>query len=737
MAGENDVRITVDADNRTTAAFGAAARGARTVGEATEQVNRQMREAGNRYEQASLRLRQLALRQQAAAERAQRLAREVDATRNAIAAAGVATAEQAQRLQRLTREQDQAATSSRLLTSQYRSNTEQVNDLARAYARAERNAQEALRASLMFGAGARLGPDGSISSGGNPDNGPGFIRRMLSSLPGLGGLAATGAGAAGSATSNPLVGTGLLAAGAGAAALLAPLLGGAVTGAIGGAAGFGGVGLGVAGAIANDPDAFRKQWDGVIQDVTGRWVKASASWMEPVKGSIAEVDRMLRKLPIESILSNSAAYLEPLTKGLTGFGSNLAGGLDSLIRDVGPVVDMLGKRLPKLGTDLGQFFAALGKGSEGGAVALDDVLYAVGRLTKGLGVTLAALGDMYKSIHESVAAVTELGGASADWVARLLDGVPVLDKISEKIKDWREGSKDVEQGTIRFRGSEQAAEDFKRVQDAATEATKAIDDYIKATQKMLDLASGDKSAGLALSQGWIDLNKELKDGARTLDLSTQAGIDNQKALLAQVEAAEAARAAQIALNGSLESVDSANAQFDSNIERIRAMAVALGFNKEQVDALIRSLGVLDVTSAAPKVELTGAQKAMEQGIALGAILNNLDHSYYPRVQVVYGPGISLGNATHHAAGGPTSGMSVVNDWGPGTGELIRTPDGSTVIPAGTGRAMMQNLAGGGGGAQVTVMFTSDGSAHGDYVLELVRGSVSAQGGRAELLGLKR
>lgn len=731
MAGDNDVRITVDADNRTTAAFGAAARGARTVGEATENANRAMRDAGNRAEAAAARMQLLASRQREAAERAQRLARESLALRTSIAATGAATAEQSQRLERLTREQDRAAASARLLTSQQRSATEQVNDLARAYRRAENNAQQALRASLMFGAGARLGPDGSIGAGGNSPSG---LRRLLSGLPGFGGSAASaGTGAAGAATSNPVTGTALIAIGATVAAAVAPLIGGVVAGAVGAAGGIGGVGLGVAGAIANDPDEFRERWDKVIQDVTGRWVRASASWMEPVKGAIAEVDSMLKQLPIESILSNSAAYLEPLTKGLAGFGTGIAGGLDSLVKDAAPIMDMLGTSLPKLGRDIGDTFAVIGKGADGGAVALGDFLSVVGTVSKQIGFLITGLAKTYEAEREVAEGFGHLAGKSADWIADLTAGIPVLDNVSEKIRQFRTDDSNVIKGAVKIGGVDETAAAFRSVTHEAEEAAKAVKDYIDATQLMLDLAAGDKSAGLALSQGWITLNEELRDGKRTLDLNTQAGIDNQTALLTQVEAAEKARQAQLALGVG---VESANAQFDANIERIRATAYQLGYNKTQVDALIKSLGVLDVTSAAPKVELTGAEAAMEQGISLGAILNRLDHTYTAKVQVVYGSGVSLGNALHHAAGGPTSGASVVNDWGPGTGELIRTPDGSTVIPAGTGRAMMQGLGGGGGVQRIEVVFGSDGSRIGDALVEAVASRVSSQGGRPELLGLK-
>lgn len=730
MAGDNDITITVDADNRTTAAFGAAARGARTVGEATENANRALRESGRRYEEAAIRSQQLANRQREAADRTRFLDAQLNTLRRDIIQTGDATGELTAEMVRLERQQNDARLSAQALAVQHGRSAEQVNDLASAYRRAERNAQQALRASLMFGAGARLGPNGEVGAGGSGrDDGPGFLARMLSHLPGLGGLAATGAGAAGSATSNPIVGTALIGVGAAAAAALAPLIGGAIAGAIGGAAGAGGVGLGVAGAIANDPKAFEAQWAGVTDRVKQRWLTSSATWVEPLKGSISEVDKMLQRLPIEDVLRNSAGYLDPLTKGVTGFGTNLAPGLDSLVADVGPVIDMLSKRLPKLGTDFGQFFAAIGKGSKGGAVALDDLLYTVGRLTKGLGVTLSALGDMYSGIHDNVAAISELAGVSADWVANLIDGVPVLDKIAAKIKEFRApGDDDIMQGTIRFRGADQAAEDFKRVAKSAEEAAQAVKDYIEETQKMLDALSGHKSAGLELMQGWLDLNAELKDGKRTLDLNTQAGIDNQKALLDQVEAAEAARASQIALTGD---VGLANQAFDENIERIRRMAYALGFDKQQVDALIASLGVLNVTSAAPKVELTGAKLAMEQGIALGALLNNISHTYTARVQVVPGAGVSLGNALHHAIGGPTSpGLSVINEWGGqsgrGGGEVVSTPAGSMVYGGARARGG-DGAAGGGGPMVVQIQITGDGTAAASYALDVLAHATRLRG----------
>jgi hypothetical protein len=142
-----------------------------------------------------------------------------------------------------------------------------------------------------------------------------------------------------------------------------------------------------------------------------------------------------------------------------------------------------------------------------------------------------------------------------------------------------------------------------------------------------------------------------------------------------------------------------------------------------------------VTKSAPKVELTGAQAAMEQGIALGAILNRISHTYTAKVQVVAGPGISLGNALHHAIGGPTSpGPSIINEWGgqnamQGGGEVVSLPTGSMVYGgAAAATAGAGGGATGGGGVQrVELVVSGDGSASADFVLDVLAKATRLRG----------
>lgn len=138
----------------------------------------------------------------------------------------------------------------------------------------------------------------------------------------------------------------------------------------------------------------------------------------------------------------------------------------------------------------------------------------------------------------------------------------------------------------------------------------------------------------------------------------------------------------------------------------------------------------------PKLELAAqAVHAFVQKVN-NELKNIRDEDVYVRTHFVGGPGQSRGGEFRTggikgaATGGVREGLTMVGEEGR---ELVRLPQGAMVYPnANTSQLMAQ----GGGGGAVQIMFTSDGSPDGDYVLGLVRRSVAAQGGRMELLGLK-
>jgi hypothetical protein len=153
------------------------------------------------------------------------------------------------------------------------------------------------------------------------------------------------------------------------------------------------------------------------------------------------------------------------------------------------------------------------------------------------------------------------------------------------------------------------------------------------------------------------------------------------------------------------------------------------------------------------VQVSGLSTALDQGISLGNALNRIDgNTYTARVVTSY---TTTGKPIPTAFGGAVGGTSRVNDWGTpggayaaggawsgdmaGMGEVIRQPNGSTVIPAGSGRALMRDLATGAGGGHsepAQIIIESGGSRLDDLLVEIIANSIKAKGGRPELLGIK-
>lgn len=85
----------------------------------------------------------------------------------------------------------------------------------------------------------------------------------------------------------------------------------------------------------------------------------------------------------------------------------------------------------------------------------------------------------------------------------------------------------------------------------------------------------------------------------------------------------------------------------------------------------------------------------------------------------------------YGAGGPTTdGLSGLHDQGP---EIVRLPNGSTVIPhSGADKGMRDALAGY-GGAHMTLTINAGGSALDRLLLEVLRKSIRQQGGNVQLV----
>lgn len=495
----------------------------------------------------------------------------------------------------------------------------------------------------------------------------------------LGDIAGIGQGASGT-VSNVVgafgpVGTGALIAGGAAASVPALAAGG---GAVLGAGAIGAVGAGVAGAaLGPDGGKVAEAWKAVLGDVKARYLDATTSWVGPTVASIGTLGKAFKQIPIEGIFRDSLKYLPQLTNGVAGFLTGVASGVDDLIRSAGPVVDKLEQKLPQLGGDLGDSFRILGEGAPGAADALGDVIDLAGNMAKAVAGAAAGAANLYAWAID--APVLKQGH---EFFQYLTDFKDLPEFAGKKLGEVAEATNET--------GRSFAA--------AATEAAKYAAETGTLTDSLTNLRTASQSAAeadLALAQGWLDLKDELADGKRTLDDTTQAGLDNRQALLNQAEAAEAARQKQILLTGD---VDAANVTYAANIEKIKAMAVAAGFNKGEVEKLVSAYSrVQPVVST--KITTPGMGQALVDGANLGYQLSKLERTYTARFRltgIAEAAAAAASFAGAHADGGVMgfSGPKLVGEEGP---ELVWGSRGEYVSTAQQTRGILSRMSAGGGG----------------------------------------
>jgi len=689
MAVGSGVTVVVDAQNKTAQAFGEAAKGAKTVGDAAAIAEKQLRDMDAKLDSANTRARKLAEAEERAAEKARRMAEDLGRLKRQLADTGDESGQLGRKIDRLSTDTRHAA----IATEEYRRAANKAaadaREQARAYDRVADNARQAARAVAMLGAESRLGGGGRGGFlGGLSGISEGFLKQ---------GIGGAGAGLEG-ALGTPVVGPALLAAGAAAAVPAASFVGAAAGGGVLAGAGLAAAGGGLAGAWMGDPDKYGRQWEGMIDRVRKRWIDSSKAFGNELDGALKTAGATLDRLPIEKVLALSQSFVAPIS---TGAGQGVAGaanGFADALERVQPVIDKIGPKIGNLGQDIGDAFRMISEGSEGGADALGDFIDLVGYTVKAAGVLVLGFEKAYEGMrsfaigaYKAEAALSPIGNILEQAAGSFLHIGNTSQEVGRTLDDSSSSAHGMASswGEMARAGAE-AAIDASNLNSALTE--------LHETQ----LAMAD--ANIAVAQGWMDLKEELKDGAKSLDLNTQAGIDNQRAIVGQIGLLEAQRQQAIATSdGSVEAVDKANAAYNAQVEQLRQAAYAAGFNKQQVDALIASLGAVPPDTKA-NVEVRGLSESLRQGESLRQRLDAIDGrevhanvyvAYHTQGQALNAP-LRTGGIPHAAAGGPQGRDTLVGEEGP---EIVRLPSGAMVYPRANTNQMM---AGGGGGQRTQI-----------------------------------
>lgn len=309
----------------------------------------------------------------------------------------------------------------------------------------------------------------------------------------------------------------------------------------------------------------------------------------------------------------------------------------------------------------------------------------------------------------------------------------------------------------------QAMETSKKLDEQAMTAKglkEAISDLNDVNRSALDGMAGLEAAIDAASEAAVEGKGALKMNHGELDLTSEKARTAEAAL---TDLASKTDAAGVAALSSGESMDYVGKIYDKGREKLMAVAMQMGLNREEARKLTNEILATpdktayvrgDITDLRAKLEETEASlkgTTGEKRVRIQAEIDDLKRSLaaaQDRIDAMHGKivyiteyyqmgggnysGSSAGRFAHGgiiggaATGGPRGGLTWVGEQGP---ELVRLPGGSTVIPAGQSATMAAQSAGGGG--SMVLEIRSGGSRMDDLLVELLRNAVRTRGGNVQ------
>jgi hypothetical protein len=396
-----------------------------------------------------------------------------------------------------------------------------------------------------------------------------------------------------------------IAIGAALAVGAAPALGATVAAAVLGGVGLGGIAGGIA-AAAQDP-AVKAAGERLGESLSSSFGRIGRPFAEPLIEQMGRLENIGGRAfgKIGADIAPLADHLDNIVDGVEGFADNLD--LGKVAQAAGPIVDMIGAKLPDAADALTNSLDSMADGGAGAAHALGETFDA---LEGGIEITGRLVGELAK-----IEPYVTTGGAA------LLD---LVDTFNDKdlplgLAGWIEKLDQSGDAAIRARGPAKsyadALGDMGVAAEGATEKALRMSDAFDTVfgrQMALD------EANAAYRQGLRDLNAELTEGEKTLKENTQEGHDNAAAVRDQLQVIEDLRKAQIDHGAS---VDVANAAYDTHIAKLRDTLLKLGYSKKAVDELIGAYASLP-SDVQIQLRMPGLYQALQRMRELARLLGS-------------------------------------------------------------------------------------------------------------------
>jgi len=273
-------------------------------------------------------------------------------------------------------------------------------------------------------------------------------------------------------------------------------------------------------------------------------------------------DRLLALRPIwQAVFGEAAKVILPVIDALLGFVEQFAPRLAIALGEADEFTDILGDGFREIGREAGNFLAIIATDDDAKA-ALNDMLLLIRDIIVVVGSVVLGFLDMYGAIRQ---------------VAIALDVFGLIQPDLEKHEKTQ--LKAAQATALLAAGARGTAAALESEAQNLRDVNKAIEDYINDSFKAWQ-------GNINFEQSLDDMTETLKQHRGALNLDTQAGRDNQKAILAAAQALIIQRANTVNLTGSTEA---ANATFATNSARLRAAAIAAGITGAKFDALTREI----------------------------------------------------------------------------------------------------------------------------------------------------
>jgi hypothetical protein len=381
------------------------------------------------------------------------------------------------------------------------------------------------------------------------------------------------------ALSNPYV--------LGAASALAVALGSFVLSAVGGAiiaaGAVGVVGAGAAGAFMQS-ELVKKAWNGAIDDIQKKWMEGSKSFIGPMIDGANTVRKVFAGIDLQSMFSKASTFVKPLSEGAAWFARNVISGVDALVQKAGPVIDVLKQELPELGDAIASALEDIAGGNKGAADGLRDLFNLLEKGVRAFGVMVEAAEKMYHGF-------TTARDAVGDFFSYLDDHIPIIFKAADAISNWWPDA-DTEHMLAPLHATEDAlgsvskeaartAEQVSQIDNAFSQLGKSVEGDF--TNKIISQMFKMQDASLDFEESLQKLDKSVEKNGTSLDVHSEKGMANARALIAMAKANADLYASNVA---SGMSAGQAAQKYDEGTKRLEAEAKAAGFNAKQVEGLI-------------------------------------------------------------------------------------------------------------------------------------------------------